>query len=134
MWRSLTILIVGFGAQTIGLAFAHPHNDVEEIRPPQPDFPALASWLGLSGSCEVVFSVYDYGDTVIVDSARCSSVVFCKAAIQSIRDAELRVIDAADTNKPGIRSNIVYPLEFVYDDQLAPTVELVDCEMPEPLA
>lgn len=134
MWIRWSLALALFGMGSAMSADADPANDVRIIDAPVPNYPVFASWFGMQSLCEVRFSLYDYGRVVVVDSAQCSSVLFCDSAIESVRNATLQVIDVVGTETPGERTNLLYPLEYAFYDGPGPTGEMVDCEMPDPLA
>ncbi|KDA03031.1 energy transducer TonB [Hyphomonas oceanitis] len=103
--------------------------EAEVLEPPRPVFPLIASLLGVSGYCEVRFSVRDYGDTIKIEDAACTSPIFCDAAINAIMKTRYKVTDEEGTKVPGRRDNIVYPMSFLLnrDAQLPNDLETLAC-------
>ncbi|MEZ6002483.1 energy transducer TonB [Hyphomonas sp.] len=91
-------------------------NDVEIIEPPRPLYPFLAEVLGIEGMCEVRFNLLAGGVLVEIEEIACTHPVFCSAARDSVRQAKFRVIDLPGSKHPGQRNNLVYPMEFKFDD------------------
>lgn len=106
-----------------------PTNKTEVLEPPQPVFPMVAAMLGVSGYCEVRFSVRDYGSTVKIEDAACTMPIFCDAAIDAIQKTKLKITDVEGAKYPGRRDNIMYPMNFMlnYDAQLPDDPELLSC-------
>lgn len=123
IWAMGTILTMGqLAAAHEGYPEDHPSNELDVLDPPRPSYPYLAAVFGLEGSCEVVFSVENYGHVVRVDAARCTNLVFCDEATNAIRATRFRVRDVEGAPSPGTVTNVVYPFEFSLQD-----------DMPEPV-
>lgn len=122
-----------FAVSSLSMASAHPHNDVNVIRPPIPSYPVVAAFFGASATCEVNFELLDYGRTKQINSVRCSNMLFCSESAKAVREAEFEVIDAPTTKRPGRRSDITYPIDFNLEDQHAgPDAKLHLCPPAEP--
>ena len=81
----------------------------EPIRVPVPDYPDRALRQGLSGNCEVRFSIDQMGrpyNTV----AECSDKVFVRSAEKAVRGALFAV--RTKNGKPVGQDNLVYPLLY----------------------
>ena len=104
----LCILMIAFGGQ-LG-AHAHPHNTVDIIEPPVPEWP---EGVVAPGRCDVRFELSNYTE-IKITSAECTDYVFCKAARVAVEQSKLRVVDNSGEEGPGNARNIVYPLEFTF--------------------
>ncbi len=85
----------------------------QAIRQPMPVYPREALKKGLSGSCEVYFSVDPLGKPYGI-TAECSDDVFRRSAENAVRKA----LFAAKTKKgvPVAQGNLVYPLLYEMND------------------
>ncbi|MEZ5955101.1 MAG: energy transducer TonB [Hyphomonas sp.] len=79
------------------------------VRPPLPTFPTVAAQKGISGSCEVRFSLTVQGLPYNVTST-CSDPAFEKEARRSVSKAEF--LPRIEDGKPVESHNLMYPLEF----------------------
>lgn len=84
-------------------------RDIEVVEPPRPDYPAKAGAYGLTGICEVRFSVDVHGNSTSIQAA-CSHPLFCAPAKSSVARAKFR--PKLEEGVPVRRNNIIYPLEF----------------------
>lgn len=93
-----------------GSVSAHPHNSVEVIEPPIPEFP---EGVIAPGRCDVRFALSNYTEIRVL-SVECSDLVFCDSARDSVEEAKLTVIDNDGVEGPGNSRNAVYPLQFAF--------------------
>ena len=138
MTRFTSILAFGFAVGMSGLqpATAQAHqspsgNAVEIVKAPEPVYPSAAQFFKVIGLCDVHFNLYDYGRSLDVYDVQCSNAVFCLAAKEGVEGADLRVVDAPFTARPGVVLKVVYPLTFYIDDNNEPSpedYELKSCE------
>ena len=91
-------------------AHAHPHNSVDIIAPPTPEFPENTV---APGRCEVRFDI-SQSTEIKIRSAECSDLVFCKPSKDAVQAAKLRVVDNKGEEGPGNARNVLYPLEFTF--------------------
>ena len=87
-------------------------NDAQIKTWPKPKYPAIASWLGLEGHCDVRFSVDEKGFPFSV-SPFCTRPIFCFEAKRAVSAATFypKRIDGI----PVERLNVVYPFEFAFE-------------------
>ena len=132
MFRNITFAATMLICATSEVAWAEPVNQVAFISPPAPIYPASALQRGLEGRCVVGITLKDYGDTVFVDNARCTSPVFCRSAVQAVMRAKYRLTDADGTGTPGIRENLAVPVNYRLNTYATgeTTGELVGCVIP----
>ena len=83
--------------------------DVTPITPPTLSYPVLADIFGISGYCEVRFSVDERGLPFNI-LPQCTSNLFCYEAKKSISEAVFK--PAYDNGIPRVRHKLVYPLRF----------------------
>lgn len=86
-----------------------PDEDVQPLGPPQPVYPLMAGILGLSGYCEVRFSVDQSGRVTEIQPS-CSHPVFCASAAAAVE--AVRFKPKRKDGKLVPRRNIVYPLHY----------------------
>ena len=91
-------------------------RDAQPVRPPQPVYPMLAAYFGLSGRCEVRFNVDKRGYARKV-KPYCSHQAFCKSARDAVGDVVFtpKVLNG----QPVPRLSVVYPLWYTYDADAA---------------
>lgn len=104
----------------------HPSNDVDILEPPAPEYPELAAQLGVLGRCEVMFDLFDYGNTIQVTDAKCTSTLFCVSAERAIKGMKLKVVNVEGAPDPGERQNVVYPLKYTFPDVPEPIQTYAD--------
>ncbi len=114
-----TQMLVALALAFVFPAHAEPYReipsedrDAQPIRPPQPVYPMLAAYFGMSGRCDVRFNVDKRGFARQVRPF-CSHQAFCKSA----RDAVGAVVFTPKVlnGQPVPRLNVVYPLWYTYD-------------------
>lgn len=129
MLRQIVWLLLTLGLTTVpaGAETGNPvDTDVQIITPPTPTYPMLANWLGVSAYCEVRFAVNEHGDPIWIRSS-CTHPAFCASASTAVSEARFR--PAYSDGKPRLRTDIVYPLEYVRENAPAPKRdELIECE------
>ncbi|MGE6696062.1 energy transducer TonB [Hyphomonas sp. NPDC076900] len=86
-----------------------PDAEAEPLRPPQPVFPIMAGILGLSGYCEVRFSIDPSGRVTEIQPS-CSHPVFCASATAAME--AVRFKPKRENGKLVPRRNIIYPLHY----------------------
>ena len=82
---------------------------LQPLTPPIPAYPSAAASRGLSGTCEVFFSVSIRGEPFNVD-ARCSDRVCRTAAIKAVK--KVKFAPKIRDGLPVTVNGVVYPLEF----------------------
>ena len=104
---------VGIAALSFAMALStsaqEADRDAELIQPPMVEYPDVALWYGMTGYCEVHFTLDPEGHPVN-PTPFCSHNVFCWKSKRAI--SELRMKPAIKNGRPDYRSNIVYPIEF----------------------
>lgn len=117
-WRQATISVATFtvfaqGALFNGAATAQRNHDARILTSPQPNYPNLATWLGIEGHCEVRFAVDEDGFPFSA-MASCSLPVFCFEAKRAVMATTFipKRVDGVEQ----VRTNIVYPLIFAFRD------------------
>ncbi|PKP80045.1 MAG: hypothetical protein CVT79_16925 [Alphaproteobacteria bacterium HGW-Alphaproteobacteria-18] len=106
-----SVILAGLLAVPPGLAQGGdlPDEDAQPLHPPQPVYPMMAGILGLSGYCEVRFSI-DVRGKVIEIQPSCTHPVFCASAAAAME--EVRFIPKRKNGKLVPRKNIIYPLYY----------------------
>ncbi|MBB34076.1 MAG: hypothetical protein CME88_12810 [Hirschia sp.] len=84
------------------------------VRPPNVTYPRTAMNAGLSGSCEVLFSITPAGQPYNVN-ATCTDKLFVSAAEKAVSGAQFSPAKTPD-GKPRAAHNLVYPLEFRFSN------------------
>lgn len=87
-------------------------RDAELIQPPMVEYPRAALWFGMTGYCEVHFTL-DPDGYPVNPTPLCSHDVFCWKSKHAV--AELRMKPAIKNGRADYRSNIVYPIEFTIE-------------------
>lgn len=88
-------------------------RDVEVLAPPVPEFPREAAARGVQGLCYVRFSVDAEGYAFDL-RASCTEPIFCNEAKLAVSRA--RFSPKLIGGVPTIRSNIVYPIDFILSE------------------
>ena len=91
------------------LAYSGPMEAIP-IKPPRATYPRRALQMGLSGSCEVGFSVTAAGEPFNL-SAVCSNDAFKAAAIRAVSKAQFSP-GKTEEGVPVVTHNLVFPIEF----------------------
>ena len=104
----LSICLLAFPA--ISQEELPPDRDVEALTTAKPNYPFIAAFFGMSAYCEVRFGVDEEGYTFGLYPS-CTNFLFCSAARRAIN--EVRFKPKYENGRPAIRTNIIYPLDFV---------------------
>ena len=104
----LAVSVCAFSAP----ASAHPHNKLDVIVGPQPEFPKDTNTVA---RCEVRFDVSNYS-IVEVKQVKCSHPAFCESARASVAEIIVRVTDNNGEEGPGNIRGAVFPLDYSFED------------------
>lgn len=115
----LAAAFIAIALAATGAANAEPYKeipsedrDAQPVRPPQPVYPVLAAYFGLSGRCNVRFNVDARGFARNV-KPYCSHQAFCKSARDAVGDVVFKPKVLNGRAVP--RLNVVYPLWYSFD-------------------
>jgi len=96
------------------------NSSAQPLTMPRPVYPRMAAFFGMSGHCEVRFSVDEEGYTFNLFPS-CTDYIFCFAAKRAIN--EVRFTPEYENGRPQVRTNIVYPLDFVVDGRTSESID-----------
>ena len=102
----MILILVGGGS-----AIAKQIVDSQVKIGPKPNYPMIATWLGLEGYCEVRLTV-DENRLPFAITPSCTRPIFCFEAKRAVSATlfEPKTIDGV----PTVRPNVVFPLEFFF--------------------
>ncbi len=116
LWGDVGVIFSAAFLAALAPALAQPAKtrvEAEPITYPVPSYPNFAAWWGIIGYCEVVFSVDARGLPFSLQTS-CTRPVFCYQSKKAVNEATFRPAYVNGITQP--RYNVVYPLEYIFDD------------------
>lgn len=112
LWLIVIVITSVFHSPT---ASARQTQDAQVKTWPQAKYPPLASWFRWEGYCEVQFAVDEEGYPFAIHPS-CTRRIFCFDAKRAVAASDFhpKLVDGV----PTVRTNVVFPLHYHFDDHV----------------